>query len=196
MQTRPIFRNNLGFDHTQHHIVEAFNGEEISWVSNLSMLYQYTDATVVGQGLQVVESIRKSRIKWIHHDDKSSWLYDKLADIVAKVNNMHWGFNLSSIIDSIQYTEYPEGGGHYDWHIDIGPESINHRKASIVVLLSDSSEYEGGDLQIWPGGTPKSVPRNKGSVIVFPSFLMHRVTPVTKGTRKSLVLWVGGDTYR
>jgi PKHD-type hydroxylase len=107
-----------------------------------------------------------------------------------------WKFDVHSIVDSIQYTEYPHGNGHYDWHIDIGPASINHRKISIVVQLSDPEEYEGGELEIWSGATPVTIPKKKGNIVIFPSFLMHRVTPVTKGLRKSLVLWVGGGSYK
>jgi len=110
--------------------------------------------------------------------------------------NQIWNFNIHSVIDSIQYTEYLEGGGHYDWHIDIGPGSINHRKISITIQLSDVEEYEGGDFEIWTGGEFKKLPKKQGTAILFPSFLMHRVTPITKGVRKSLVLWVGGDSYK
>ena len=82
------------------------------------------------------------------------------------------------------------------WHIDIGPGSINHRKISCTIQLSDPDEYEGGDLEIWTGGDFKTIERKQGCAILFPSFLMHRVTPITKGTRRSIVLWMGGDSYK
>ena len=110
--------------------------------------------------------------------------------------NKTWKFNLYSIIDSIQYTEYLAGGGHYDWHVDIGPKNISHRKVSITVQLSDPNEYDGGDLELWNGGAIKSIFRGRGATVLFPSFTMHRVTPVTQGLRKSLVLWVGGEHYK
>jgi PKHD-type hydroxylase len=80
--------------------------------------------------------------------------------------------------------------------MDIGPGSISHRKVSITIQLSDPSEYEGGDLELWYGGSIIQIPKNKGLTVLFPSFSMHRVTPITKGTRKSLVLWVGGEHYK
>jgi PKHD-type hydroxylase len=132
----------------------------------------------------------------MHHDGQSAWVYDRIRDLSIEANNAIWKFNLHSIIDSIQYTEYYEGGGHYGWHTDIGPGSINHRKISITIQLSDPDEYEGGNLEMWSDGDFQTMPKQKGAAVLFPSFLLHRVTPVTKGTRKSLVLWVGGSPYK
>jgi PKHD-type hydroxylase len=166
------------------------------WIDNLKNLYPYQDAKVISNEETPENAIRKSKIKWIHYDEYSDWLYDKLKDLVIDANSQIWQFNLHSIVDSIQYTEYYEGGGHYDWHLDIGPGLINHRKISITIQLSDPNDYEGGDLEIWSGGDFKKVEKLKGTSILFPSFLLHRVTPITKGIRKSLVLWVGGDSYK
>lgn len=196
MNIKPIFNLNESIDQTNYYSFDiAFNKEQLGWISNLVERYPFEKATTVGSTLEDVDNIRKSNIKWIHHDDLSYWVYDRIQYMVVEANQI-WNFNLHSIIDSIQYTEYLEGGGHYDWHIDIGPGSINHRKVSITIQLSDSNEYEGGDFEIWTGGEFKKLPRKKGSAILFPSFLMHRVTPITKGVRKSLVLWVGGDSYK
>ena len=98
--------------------------------------------------------------------------------------------------DAIQHTIYKEGGGHYDWHMDAGHGMQRHRKGSLTVQLTDPDDYEGGKLQLWRGQNPLDAPRGKGTVVIFPSYMMHRVSEVTKGTRESLVLWVGGDHYR
>ena len=116
--------------------------------------------------------------------------------MVQEANNALWKFDLRSIIDSIQYTEYEEDGGHYDWHMDIGPGSINHRKISVVVQLSEADSYEGGELVLWNSNVPSVIEKGIGNVIIFPSFLMHKVTPMVKGNRKSLVLWLGGGSYK
>lgn len=145
------------------------------------------------------DSIRKSQIKWISPElDKTEWIYEKLMSFALNANLDLWKFDLSTIRDAIQYTEYDgnENGG-YDWHMDMGRFPYSHRKVSITVQLSDPDDYEGGDLEIWTGGVdPIKAPRQKGAVVLFPSYLMHRVTPVTKGVRKSLVLWVGGNTLK
>ena len=79
----------------------------------------------------------------------------------------------------------------------IGPGALSTRKVSITVQLSGSDEYEGGELEYWKGGQDiQKAPRGKGVVFIFPSYMMHRVTPVTKGVRRSFVLWVGGGHYK
>jgi PKHD-type hydroxylase len=85
-------------------------------------------------------------------------------------------------------------GEHYDWHIDLGPGKNSSRKLSLSLQLSDSSEYEGGELEFM--NVKEKTSREIGTLITFPAFLTHRVTPVTKGTRKSLVAWISGDSFR
>lgn len=195
MDLKPILPIDTDIDQTNYYWFQnGFNFSELEEIEKLATKYPYTDATIIGNE-SINESIRKSKIKWVYPDDNSQWLYDKFAGMVIEANKT-WKFNLYSIIDSIQYTEYLAGGGHYDWHVDIGPKNISHRKVSIVVQLSDPSEYDGGDLELWNGGAIKSVFRGRGTTVLFPSFTMHRVTPVTRGLRKSLVLWVGGEHYK
>jgi PKHD-type hydroxylase len=193
MEYRLVFPRDPSIDQTMHYVIgEAFTKEELEWINNLQELYPFQKATTVGDA----NGIRKSEIKWMHPDEKSFWVYDKISYYIHQANNELWKFNLHSLMDSIQYTVYYEGGGHYDWHVDIGPNTINHRKVSITIQLSDPDEYEGGDLEIWTGGDIKTIERKQGCAIIFPSFLMHRITPITKGIRRSLVLWVGGDSYK
>jgi PKHD-type hydroxylase len=196
MNIKPIFNLNQSIDQTNYYLFDtAFTQEQLGWIFNLVEKYPFEKATTIGSNSKDIDVIRKSNIKWIHHDNLSYWVYDRIQNMVIEANKI-WNFNIHSVIDSIQYTEYLEGGGHYDWHVDIGPGSINHRKISITIQLSDVDEYEGGDFEIWSGGEFKKLSKKKGSGILFPSFLMHRVTPITKGVRKSLVLWVGGESYK
>lgn len=196
MNTKPIIPQNSSIDQTNYYsFSNLFSEEELGWIDNLQKLYPQVGATTVGDDSDT-NPIRKSSIKWIHHDQFSSWLYDKIVNLALQANNELWGFNLHSVLDSIQYTEYYEDGGHYGWHVDIGPNTINHRKISITIQLSDPDEYEGGDFELWVGGDFQKLPKSKGDAILFPSFLLHRVTPITKGTRKSLVLWIGGGSYK
>jgi len=121
-------------------------------------------------------------------------------NMIIEANDAIWHFDLHNLTDHIQYTEYyAEKGGHYNWHQDMGPGDMSKRKISLTVQLSDPSEYEGGDLEYFRGGDPEKAdkaPRGKGVVFIFPSYMMHRVTKVTKGTRRSFVLWVGGEHYK
>jgi PKHD-type hydroxylase len=144
------------------------------------------------------KDVRSSRIKWIPKNKQWDWLYQKLMNMTVEANNDLWDFDLISADEKIQYTEYlAEDDGHYTWHQDIGPGMASQRKVSITVQLSESDEYEGGDLELWRGGNNVvSAQRGAGVTVLFPSYLMHRVTKVTKGKRRSFVLWVGGQHYK
>lgn len=116
--------------------------------------------------------------------------------MIFEANEMMWKMNITHMREEIQYTEYYDNNsGGYEWHMDCGKGIQNQRKISVTVQLSDPDEYEGGDLE-FNIGKEITAPRGKGNVVIFPSFFLHRVTPVTKGTRKSFVLWVGGEPYR
>ena len=143
-----------------------------------------------------LHQMRKSEIKWIPQNLHYKWIYDRLAKLIIEANDALWQFDLTGILDNIQFTVYHEGGGHYDWHLDIGPRELSWRKISLTIQMSEDQDYEGGELEFMRGAYPIKAPRGKGVVVVFPSYLLHRVTPVTKGTRKSMVLWVGGGRYK
>jgi PKHD-type hydroxylase len=194
MQIKPIFNTDSTIDQSNYYCFkEGFSEQELEWIDNLKELYPYEEASVVGG--DELKDVRKSKVKWIHVDDKSHWVYDKIHSFILEANNV-WKFDLHSIVDSIQYTEYYDDGGHYGWHMDIGPHPINHRKVSVTIQLSNPEDYEGGELELWTGAGIQNVEKHKGCAILFPSYMLHRITPVTKGVRKSLVLWVGGSTFR
>lgn len=175
----------------------GFNNEELDRIYRGVEALPFHKATVLGDE-DVSKEIRSSSIKWIPNNYEWKWLYDKMLELAKIANDEVWGFDLISAPELIQYTEYYDTAeGHYDWHQDIGPAQASLRKVSITVQLSDTNDYEGGDLQIWEGGKNILVgPRGAGNVIIFPSYMMHRVTKVTKGTRRSFVLWVGGQHYK
>ena len=195
MELKPIFPAKEGINQTNYYWFEkGFSSEEVDKIVNDSLEYEFKRAVIIDE--ENTDKIRKSNIKWLPFDSKWEWVIDKIMSQVTEANNTIWNFDLKSIIDNIQYTEYDGNGGHYDWHLDIGPGSISHRKISIVIQLSDPNDYVGGDLQIMTGSEYVTIPRGKGNVAIFPSFLLHRVVPLTSGNRKSLVLWVGGDNYK
>ena len=95
-----------------------------------------------------------------------------------------------------QIVSLTEGNGFFEWHMDFGAGNISNRKLSITVQLSDPEEYEGGELQFMINQNIITAPKEKGTAIIFPSFALHRVTPVTSGVRKSIVGWIGGPPYK
>lgn len=148
---------------------------------------------------------RSSMIKWLPRNQAFDWLYERMISMSKEANQALWGFDLISSLEAIQYTEYyASENGHYDWHQDIGAGELpSKRKVSITIQLSGADEYDGGDLLICTGSSGTGeldnnlvMPRGKGVGVLFPSYMMHRVTPVTRGVRRSLVLWVGGAHYR
>jgi PKHD-type hydroxylase len=195
MITRAVFQQHEADMLNWYWFSNGFSKEDINLVHETSSTFPYTDAITFGNA-QPDEAVRKSRIKWLSNSPKTEWLYDKLMDLAVIANKELWNFDLVSMVDSIQYTEYHEGGGHYGYHLDIGAGSASLRKVSIVVQLSDPADYDGGQFEVLRGMNPEPLPNTQGAVLLFPSYVMHRVTPVTRGTRRSLVIWVGGSHYR
>lgn len=183
-------------NHTNYYWYDnAFNADELAKIELMTESLPYQDGGVGELDSSRVQSdYRKSKIKWCPQDAEWEWVYSKLAGLLVEANKIMWKFDLSHIREPIQYTEYYPGG-QYDWHMDCGIGIQNQRKVSVTVQLSDPNDYEGGDLQFNLGPILPS-PRLKGSAVIFPSFFLHRVTPITKGVRKSFVLWVGGEPYR
>jgi len=202
MNVNYTFPIDLSANQTNYYWFEnGFSPSELNeierLVSNIPFTRGVTQAQDETEPFQE-DSYRKSNIKWIPFNDTHKWIYDKIGDMAMEANNNMFHFDIFSMPEQIQYTEYYDyEQGHYDWHMDIGYNELSQRKISVTVQLSGPDEYEGGDLQLWPGGVyPINAPRGKGNVVIFPSFMMHRVTPIIAGTRKSFVLWLGGGHYK
>ena len=128
-----------------------------------------------------------------------NFIAPRFWNAINDANRNSYDFNVN-YLDSIQYTVYngdEEAGDFYDWHIDTFIETPNayQRKLSVTLQLSDTNDYEGGDFEFMHSSSPSNV-RGQGNILVFPSFMTHRVTPVTKGTRRSLVAWFEGSKFK
>jgi len=140
---------------------------------------------------------RRSRLHLFALVDDTRWLYEKMARYMFQVNREHFGYELSSLTQ-IQYAEYsPEYQGEFRDHVDWAPNVVQPRKLSMSIQLSEADAYEGGDLQLkLTSDVPHAASRTKSDAIIFPSFVLHGVTPVTRGTRKALVIWADGPPFR
>lgn len=144
-----------------------------------------------------ISATRRSQNSWIELTPDSEWLYDRIAYILRNLNGQYYKFDVQGFVEHFQYTVYSSDElGHYEWHPDSGVTTPSPRKLSFVLQLSDPSEYEGGDLQIMCSKDPTTVKKQKGFSVVFPSYTLHRVTPVTAGVRKTLVVWASGPAFR
>ena len=189
-----MFFNNIYY--RQESFIPDHVCEEIKEYS----INKISEEGTVAHGLD--KKIRDSRVTWL----SDTWIADWFVDRVKEINNEVWKINLGSY-ENIQFTKYSENQ-FYGWHQDCTlDEENNTRKLSVVIPLSNSDEYEGGDLQFYNHlGKPQKEEdkkimsddsfRTKGTLIIFPSFTWHQVTKVTKGERMSLVVWFRGDVWR
>lgn len=146
-----------------------------------------------------IEKHRVSNVKFHDRNQNTAWIFDKLNFIIQASNEQFYNFHLNGYAE-FQYTTY-DPSGRYDWHTDMSfgnkyGNDAQPRKLSLTLLLND--DFEGGEFQINDGKeeSPVKIEMHKGRAIMFPSFMIHRVTPVTKGVRKSLVVWVLGPKFR
>jgi len=141
---------------------------------------------------------RRSELVWIDKIDGMGWVMDRLIDLVRTSNRDRFDFDLRDFAESPQVSTYnAASGGHFAWHSDIGDGRFaRQRKLALVLQLSTSKSYEGGDLQIMPSANVLTANRDQGCVSIFPSFSLHQVTPITHGIRHSLTVWSHGPSFR
>lgn len=137
---------------------------------------------------------RRSRVAWLSENEQvKAWITPYAQESAAIM-----GIELSGGVE-VQYTEYHASeGGKYDWHHDVDWNSTANtdRKLSLTIQLSHPSEYDGGDFEFSEVTALPDYAKEQGTVMVFPSYLAHRVTPLTRGIRRSLVAWFSGPTWR
>ena len=177
---------------------DVFNDLQIKTLHELAAKQEVAPA-YVGNGTQgsVDTHTRRSDVVWIHPTPEHQDLFQHLASLFQHVNEKHYGFNLDGM-EALQYTIYNANvAGEYKMHIDMARVGNNMvRKLSMSMLLSDPSEFEGGHLVINPEGNPLVMDGVKGRANFFPSWVPHCVTPVSKGVRKSLVIWAHGPAFK
>lgn len=191
---RSSYRSDVNYN-DYYWFESGFTKEELERIESMTSDLEWETAATGQDDKSKISDYRKSKIKWCPQSDEWFWVYDKLHNMLVEANDIMWKMDLTDMPEKLQYTEYYEGGGQYDWHMDCGIGMQTRRKLSVTVQLSDPSEYEGGDLE-FNIGRHITAPRVQGAAVIFPSFYLHKVTPITKGTRKSFVLWVGGEPYR
>ena len=138
---------------------------------------------------------RSSDLYWLTPEDDTAWIVERLREVILAFNTETFQFEIDGCQD-LQLTGYGVGQ-LYDWHADLSSKGTSRRKLSFSVLLSKLAQFEGGDIQFFESDSLRpSIGLNQGDGVVFPSWYKHRVVPVARGHRWSLVSWWTGPPFR
>ena len=186
MQNKPDF----------YYIPTAIDRDVVEVILNQYKKISLDQSTIFDNEIHL--PIRNSKHCWIATDN---WISGMMKHFVEVANNSFFNYDLTQWSDNIQYTVYDEKKSHYNWHSDIVKSNFDSnliRKLSISLILSDPSEYEGGEFQIMHMGDNKmsTMKPPMGTAIIFSSTTRHRVRPIKSGKRISLVGWYGGPPFR
>jgi PKHD-type hydroxylase len=174
--------------------------DEINYILSLPN-WANTEHAKIGSGDQgeINHSIRKTRVAWWYPSQENKHIWEKISDVFAQVNRQFFNFDITGMYEPAQLGLYTDkDGGHYRWHTDAGiKDNRVPRKLSMALMLDDPSTFEGGELMVKAVSDEAEVLEQKrGRAWFFPSYTLHTVTPVTKGIRRSLVLWAGGPDFK
>lgn len=179
-----------------------FSPEQCQKILDDSVNIQSQDGVLgTDSGIKADYSYRRSRVKFISDKDQNyQWLYDHLWKMAIQANRDFFDVHISRL-SFVQLAEYSAlDKGEYRDHHDVFwiTEETHHRKLTCLIQLTDPQQYQGGDFQLLDTAQfpPANEMREQGTVIFFPSFFMHRATPVTQGTRHSIAAWFEGPKWR
>lgn len=171
--------------------VGALTLDECQTVLDLAQSDAPATGEVLGHGGGVTD-LRHSEVRWLPRSASNEWLHTRIQGLGQQLNARFFDFALTDM-EPFQVARYA-GQGEYGWHMDLGPGRATLRKLTVVIQLSDPDDYEGGDLEFPDVVGP--IARQQGAAVVFPSYLRHRVHPVTHGERWSLASWFVGPPFR
>ena len=172
---------------------KGFTAEECQKIIEIGNARLLEKGTTVGDGPR--HDVRNCELTWLYSVDDLEWAFRRVTDIVLDLNNKFFKFELFGMCEGFQFTKYSAPGERYGAHVDKMLNGVV-RKLSFTLQLSDPAEYEGGNLKIITSEDPIITSRERGYITVFPSYTLHEVTPVTKGTRYSLVSWITGSPFK
>jgi PKHD-type hydroxylase len=168
----------------------AFSKEECQTIINIAKNKGLIKGKTRGES-----DIRNSKISWLYPNDDMDWVFRRVTDIAVNLNERFFKFDLFGLNEGFQFTNYEAPSSKYGKHIDRG---INTpvRKLSISIQLTDPEKYEGGELYLYEEDKGTLMDKTQGTLIIFPSYVLHEVMPVTKGERNSLVTWITGKQFK
>lgn len=179
-----------------HTAPAAFSDEDCARITAMAADRPAQDAGLVRNASD--HNLRRADLVWLDDVKSSDWVMDRIIDLVREANRAVFGYDLTDFSESAQVARYgADRQGHFGWHSDIGDGRLAaRRKLTMVVQLSAPSAYSGGALELMPGAGAITAGAAQGTATLFPSFVLHRVTPVTEGERRSLTIWCHGPAFR
>lgn len=176
----------------------AFTAQECDSIIALSKVFESRRPTVDG----IYQPKRRQVTAWkIDYSEEISWLWQRLSNNINYTNNQWWNFDIYGILESLHLLCYDASHGdgknkdRYVKHIDYN-QTTQNRKITFSIQLSDPEDYEGGNLRLYAGKEPEILPDSRGTMIMFPSFILHEVVPIVRGKRWALVCWASGPHFR
>ena len=172
---------------------KVFDDKIISDIEEYISHQELEKAKVLHMNRKDADKARSSKVHWMKDENYKDFLmpiYDHISRKVRIINDGMWRYNYNGY-GIFQYSEYTKGD-HFCWHIDQIEVRGESRKVSFSLGLSQESEYEGGDLVFKAGEAEDPYKLGRGDIIVFPSWMLHKVTPVTQGKRRVVVGWGEG----
>lgn len=179
------------------HMVSFHSGlsdDQINWIRAYGDDLAKTDVKLYGE---YDDTLVKARGSHFSLNDDTQWLYDLMSERAMEINEQSYRFEITGFGENFYYHTYDGNlNEHFGWHVDSGPQTPLPRKLSLVLQLSDSEEYSGGEFEVaYPHGAAPAA-KMKGLITAFPSFKTHRVKPVISGIRRVLVMFAGGPHFR
>lgn len=172
---------------------DVFTPEELQTIIDIGNATELVKASTYGPVQN--DKNRNSYVTFLFPNELTNWIFSRLAGAINEINEAFFKFDLTGMEQGLQFTRYTAPGQHYDWHVDKGYMTPS-RKLSLSVQLSDPKEYRGGQFEMMFGRQPEKVKSEQGLCVFFPSYTLHRVRPVTEGTRYSLVAWISGPPFK
>jgi len=175
----------------------AFTEQELNWLQEQAIKADQRAQVGGNPADNDLAKVRRSKVSWMEKTQDTAWVFNRLGHIASSLNAQYYRFDLTGFGEALQLTNYDQSEqGMYGWHLDYGGKISPSRKLSLVLQLTDPSQYEGGNLQVVTGGEAQTVRKRRGLISAFPSYTLHQVTPVTSGSRQSLVAWITGPSFK
>lgn len=169
----------------------VFTKEECEKIIKIAHEKSLTQGTTIGK----TSKIRSSKICWLYSVDNLEWAFQRVTDIVLDLNKRFFNFDIFGLNEGFQFTNYKAPSDKYGKHIDKIYNGVI-RKLSGSIQLTNPKEYKGGELYLYDSDKGELMRKKQGTLILFPSYTLHEVKPVTKGERNSLVFWVTGKPFK